>query len=120
MEKKNIRYMISFMNKDGMRQITAPMQGRNTLGSKEEAKKELAAFLKNNHPDTLKSIFESGCMETFEVSAIECYPGHNDPKGCWVNEDLNPGQEVYAGKMKEIMNNLDEISEKPGDIEEAL
>jgi len=95
------------MNKDGMRQMTYPMQGRNTQGSKEETEKELEAFLKNNSQNTLDSIFGSQSKGTFEVSAIECYEGHNDPKGCFIKEELNPGQEILIGKMKKIMDEID-------------
>jgi hypothetical protein len=102
-----IRYVISFMNKDGMRQIAYPCQGRNTSATKIEAETDLEAFLKNNNPQTLQSIFGKDCLGTFEVSAIECYDGHFDPVGCWISEKLNPGQVCLTGPIKDILDNID-------------
>ena len=91
------------MNKDGIRQMAYPMQGRNTLGSKEDAKDLLKSFIKNNPPDTLESIYGSQSKGTFEVSAIECYERHNDPVGVFIQEKHNPGQVIYSDKMKALL-----------------
>ncbi len=102
----NIRYVISHINKDGMRQMTAAIQGINTVGSKEEAQQRLAEFNANNTPENLTQIFGSQALGTFEVSAIECYEGHNDPKGCFIRENLNPGQLCITGPFKKIYDTI--------------
>lgn len=103
-----IRYVISFMNNDGMRQMAYPCQGRHTLGSKEEAQELLKNFLDptTNHEETLKSVFGKNCMGTFEVSAVACYDGHFDPMGCFIKEELNPGQVCVTGKLKEYLDSV--------------
>lgn len=102
----NIRYVISHINKDGLRQMTAAIQGINTVGSKEEAQKRLTEFNANNTPENLTQIFGSQALGTFEVSAIECYEGHNDPKGCFIRENLNPGQLCITGPFKKIYDTI--------------
>jgi hypothetical protein len=69
-----------------------------------EAQIELEHFIKNNREETLISIFGSQAIGTFEVSAIECSDAHNDPTGSYFREDLNPGQVVLTGWMKEFFD----------------
>lgn len=100
------RYVISYLNKDGCRMIAGACQGRNTKATQKEAKKYLRDFLKNNSEENLISIFGKQAMGTFKVSAVECYPGHNDPKGPYINEELNPGQVCVTGYMKELLSRV--------------
>lgn len=102
----NIRYVISHINRDGMRKMTYAIQGRNTLGSKEEAQKLLQDFLNNNYDALLSECYGSQALGTFEVSAVECYDEHNDPKGCWIQDTLNPGQVCLVGKIKNLIDEL--------------
>lgn len=104
-----IRYVISHINRDGMRKMTYSIQGLNTRGSKEEAQKDLQNLLANNTKDNLIQIFGEQSIGTFEVSAIECYDGHFDPKGCWIRESINPGQVCLVGEIKKLMEELEEI-----------
>lgn len=101
-----IRYVISHIDKSEMRAMTFAQQGRETKGSKKEAEQALRYLLTNNTETMLASIFGSQSIGTFEVSAIECYPNHHDPKGCYIREELNPGQMCFVGKMKKIFNKL--------------
>lgn len=103
-----IRYVISFMNSDGMRQMVYPCQGRHTKGSKEEAQELLKNFLDPaiNSEETLKSVFGKDCMGTFEVSAVACYDGHFDPMGCLIKEEYNPGQACVSEKFKQILEEV--------------
>ena len=89
-----------------MRQMAYPCQGRHTKGSKEEAQADLENFLNptTNRVETLQSVFGKDCMGTFEVSAVECYDGHFDPRGCFINEALNPGQVCLTGRLKEALD----------------
>lgn len=102
----NIRYVISHMNRDGMRTLTYAVQGRNTRGSKEEAQTDLTALLSTNTEERLASIFGTQAIGTFEVSAVECWDGHNDPKGCWIMEKLNPGQVCSTGQLADILKEI--------------
>lgn len=103
----NIRYVISHMNKDGMRAMTYAQQGRNTQATREKAEQDLKDLLTVNTEDRLMGIFGTQAIGTFEVSAVECWDGHNDPKGCWVKEELNPGQVCLTGELKRIIDEVD-------------
>jgi hypothetical protein len=96
------------MNKDGMRRMTSALQGRNTHATKEEAQKYLKNFITNNSEENLIGIFGKQSIGTFEVSAMECYPEHNDPKGCFIQRELNPDQTILIGKIKEIIEGIRE------------
>jgi hypothetical protein len=108
----NIRYVLSHINKDGMRVMTSAIQGRHTFGSTVEAEQHLQGFNANNTPENLTQIFGSQALGTFEVSAIECYEGHNDPKGGVIKEALNPGQVCLTGPLKKIFENLSARNEE--------
>lgn len=84
--EKNIRYMVTCVGKLGLRQIMDSQQGRNTHATIEEAREDLKNVLTNNSEETLISIFGPQCIGTFRVSPIECWPGHNDPKGIYTDE----------------------------------
>jgi hypothetical protein len=84
------RYVLSRIDKDGLRVMVYAQQGRHTYATKEEAQVLLDAFLKNNTQERLIEVFGEHTIGTFEVSAIECYPGHFDPIGCYINKELNP------------------------------
>lgn len=90
----NIRYVVSYIDKDGLRKMVAPPQGRHTYDTQEIAEGHLAALLHNNYEELLADVYGKQSIGTFEVSRIECYPGHNDPKGCYIQKELNPGQDV--------------------------
>lgn len=77
MDDKNIRYVISHIDKDSMRRMTRAYQGRNTHATKKDAQNYLNKFLEANTPERLIEVFGPQCAGTFEVSAVECYiPGH--------------------------------------------
>lgn len=101
MEGKNIRYVVSYINKDGMRQ---KLKG-NTLSTKDLAKEALKAVLENNTRELLIETFGEIAYETLDVSAIDCWE-HNDPKGIWIDEELNPGQECLRGPIREAIYKL--------------
>lgn len=103
----NIRYVISHMDKDGLRAMTDACQGRNTVASIEEARVDLHNFLTNNTPERLVEVFGTQSAGTFEVSAVDCWPGHNDPKGCYISEELNPGQVTMVKWLKDILDDID-------------
>jgi hypothetical protein len=102
----NIRYVVSYINRDGMRKMLGATQGRNTKATKTEAEVYLKAVLGNNTPELLIETYGKDGYETLAVSAIECWPVHNDPKGPWIQQELNPGQEILRGVIKDIMKRL--------------
>jgi len=74
-DTKIIRYVLTHVNKDGMRTLVDPMQGRYTYATKDEAQKRLDAF-KPQLESTLG-------YHDLEVRPVEVYPVHFDPKTCW-------------------------------------
>lgn len=73
------RYVITHVDRNGMRTLAHPMQGRYTYATEAEATAALEAMLDNNSLDTLRAHFGL----PLEVRAVECYPGHFDPVRCW-------------------------------------
>lgn len=79
----NIRYVATYVNKDGERTMIGPAQGRHTYATEREARAQIDAMRTNNGPRTLADAFGEGAAATFEVRPVECWPGHNDPKTVW-------------------------------------
>lgn len=73
------RYVVTHVNADGQRQMTWAAQGRNTHATREEAERALVALHENNAPHILAK------YPHLEVRPIECYPGHFDPVGIYVD-----------------------------------
>jgi hypothetical protein len=73
------RYVVTHINKDGMRTLAQPCQGRYTYATTEEAQSVLDAMMQNNSLDTLKQFYGL----PLEVRACECYAGHFDPVRVW-------------------------------------
>ena len=74
-----IRYVVTHINKDGMRTLVGPAQGRNTHETEKEAEVRISLILANNDLDMLKSTYGF----PLEVRPVEVYPGHFDPKGIY-------------------------------------
>lgn len=77
-----IRYAITHINRDGMRQITGANQGRYFKKTMRAAQKEARDIMKNNTPEKLASIFGKQSVGTFEARAVECYET-GDAKGIY-------------------------------------
>lgn len=73
-----IRYVVTHVNKDGMRTLAHAMQGRCTYATPEEAQAWIDAATKQNG-ERLKEFYGL----PLEVRPVECYEGHHDPKTCW-------------------------------------
>ncbi len=84
---KNIRYVIVNRGKppheSELRFLSLPAQGRNTYSTREAAEKALVLFL---GPNGLERVL-GGRVNTCEVLAVECWPGHNDPKKTVFGDD---------------------------------
>lgn len=73
------RYVVTYVNKDGMRTLVGPAQGRSTYDTAEDAQWHLDAMRDNNSAGTLAMF---GTSDTFEVRPCLCY-WHGDPKSVW-------------------------------------
>lgn len=79
-------YNISFVDRDGLRKLVGPNQGRYFKATREEAAEHLAAFEgPTNGEERLASIFGRQAIGTFRVDAFECYD-HGDAVGIYVRE----------------------------------
>lgn len=77
----NIRFVVTFKNKAGMRTLAQPAQGRHTHATHDEATAAMEAMILNSAESTLEQVF--GSDPRFAVRSVECWPGHNDPIGVW-------------------------------------
>jgi hypothetical protein len=77
------RYVLTYVNADGMRTLTGAAQGRNTFATREEAEQRLKATLdpSTNPPSLIHSVW--GKNPRFEVRPVQCYAGHFDPIGIY-------------------------------------
>lgn len=76
------RYVITHVNREGMRTLTFAAQGRNTYASAGEAQGMLDAFVETSLPNLLQ-VHGEQARGTFAVRPCECWPGHFDPCGVW-------------------------------------
>lgn len=76
-----LRYVPTYINKDGMRTLMQSAQGRFTFATAAEAKGWIDAVTGNNSADTVRQIF--GDNPRFEVRPCPCYPDHFDPQTVW-------------------------------------
>lgn len=81
-EDRVIRYVGTYINKDGYRTLMTPAQGRHTHATREEAQAWLDAVTGNNSQDTIRQVW--GDNPRFEVRPVPCYPGHHDPMSVWL------------------------------------
>lgn len=77
------RWVITHINKDGMRTLATAQQGRCTYATKEEAQAWIDAVMSNNSMDTIKSVFGL----PLEPRECDCWAGHFDPVGVWFDDD---------------------------------
>lgn len=81
-----IRYVPTYINRDGMRTLMLAQQGRCTFETAREAEQWIDAVraqAAREGGDTLQIVFGA---DTFEVCACPCYPGHFDPQTCWFDD----------------------------------
>ena len=85
-----IRYVVTHINKDGMRTLCGPAQGRLTKETAEEAQALLDATMKNNRMDgeLLAGVYGL----PLEVRPVKCYPGHFDPMSVYFDTDDSEGE----------------------------
>ena len=66
----------------GLRVLTFGAQGLYTYETREEAERALHLY----EPD-LRGVLGDGVADTLEVRAVECWPGHHDPKRTIIDEE---------------------------------
>ena len=89
-----LRYVPTYVNRDGMRTLMCGAQGRNTWASAAGAQGWLDAVLQENSDDQLESLW--GTAPRFEVRPCVCWAGHFDPVGVWF--DASVGSVTVKGK----------------------
>lgn len=76
------RYVVTHIGKDGLRTLACAAQGRNTFETAAEARAHLSAMVRNNDPRMLAKLYGF----PLQVRAVECWPGHFDPKGVYFDD----------------------------------
>jgi hypothetical protein len=72
-------YVITHVDKQGMRTLTLANQGRNHSKGKRIAERKLAAILKGNTEAELAMVYGPQAIGTFRVRKVQCY-AHGDAK----------------------------------------
>ena len=75
-----IRYVITYINRDGVRQLLGPAYGHRTHEKREQAVDSLKTVLSINSESDLAGAYGPQAVGTFEVRPCECWPRHFDPK----------------------------------------
>lgn len=68
-----IRYNISFVNREGVRVMLGPNQGRHMLVTLDEAERFLKDLLLNTGVERLSEIYGPQSTGTFRTDTFECY-----------------------------------------------
>lgn len=67
------RYGSTHIDRDGMRTLTGPNQGRYFDDTREAAEKRMSEVMNNNSTDRIADVWGAQSLGTFEVRAITCY-----------------------------------------------
>lgn len=86
-----IRYVVTHIDKNGMRTLCGPAQGRLTKETREEAQELLDNMTRNNQMqgELLAGVYGL----PLEVRPVKCYPGHFDPMGVFFDVDEGADEE---------------------------
>jgi len=76
-----IRYVPTYINRDGMRTLMREAQGRATFETETQAQEWIDAVISNTSRDTIRSLW--GSNPQFAVRPCACYARHFDPVGVW-------------------------------------
>jgi hypothetical protein len=96
------RFLLSYVNRDGIRTIFGANQGRNFFDTEGAAQKHMRAVLLNNAADKLTSTFGPLVIESLRVTPAECYE-NGDAFGIYFG-DLVPVQLKSKGNAWFIWN----------------
>jgi hypothetical protein len=81
-----ILWNISFIDKNGLRTMLGPMQGRFMKQTRAMAEKHLKDIFTYTGENRLVEICGEQARGTFRVDAFDCW-NHGDPKSIYVAED---------------------------------
>jgi len=84
----SIRYVLTKIDKDGLRSMVSSVQGQYTYSTPEEAQVHLDQLLSSNTQERLVEVFGKQVTGTFKVSPVECWQGHNDHKRYYIEETV--------------------------------
>lgn len=76
------RYVVTYLNRDGMRTLAHAQQGRHTYATGGEAQDWINAA-RANSPEALETVYGADGAASLAVRPCECWPGHFDPIGVW-------------------------------------
>lgn len=91
------RYVVTHVNREGMRTLSFAMQGRYTAATRAEAVRDLHNLQTNNTRERLDGVYGEQAFDSFEVRAAECYDDHHDPMTCWFDDDGEEHAQLCAG-----------------------
>jgi hypothetical protein len=83
-EQSVTRYVVTYVNRDGMRTLAFAAQGRDTFETEAAATTYMHAVTAGNSADAIKQAW--GENPRFEVRPCQCWPGHFDPQSIWFEE----------------------------------
>ena len=81
------RYVVTYINRHGMRTLASPAQGRFTYDTAAEAER-YRAVLSDMRKSVVKQVYGAEDPR-FEVRPCKCWAGHFDPVGVYF-EDSDP------------------------------
>jgi hypothetical protein len=80
-DRSVIRYVPTYVNKDGMRTLMTAAQGRHTHATPTAAQAWLDAVAAHNSVGVKESLW--GPNPQIEIRPVECWAGHFDPIGIY-------------------------------------
>lgn len=101
------KYAITYLNKDGMRQLLGPNQGYRFLDSPEAAESRLKTTLESNTEKLLSEVYGPQAIGTFEVRPVETYgEGNGDARAIYYPLTANDEEKVLAMRGEKIAQAL--------------
>ncbi len=101
-----VRFVVTYINRDGLRALAHAQQGRCTHETPEAAQEWINLATKVNTDEQLRPVY--GDTTKLQVRAAACYPGHHDPVGCYFDDDAENPEAYFAGVAFELWSKLDE------------
>ncbi len=89
------RYVVTYINRDGMREMLGAKQGRHTYATEREANDYLKTMKANNDLAMMERLY--GPIGSLAVRPCECWPGHFDPVGIYFDDPDAPFDRSLQG-----------------------
>lgn len=81
-----VRYVPTYINRQGLRTLAGRAQGRDTFDTPRAAQKWIDTVVGVNSADVVRQVY--GVDPRFEVRACACFPGHFDPIGIYFDCEM--------------------------------